>query len=355
MNTPRLISALAIAGSIAAAAAPSASAATTEGQSASSANWSGYVAGGTSGTAPKFSSVSGSWTEPNVDCSSGQGYSAFWVGIGGAGQQSQALEQTGTEADCSAGGSASHFAWYELVPAAPVRVDLKVSPGDHITGKVTVNGTNITVSLSNSTTGQSATKNLTMQNPDTSSAEWIAEAPSQCGNGSGCQPLPLTDFGTVNFSDASATADGHTGTISDSAWGSNPVQLTPGAGQLGDGGGFVSNDTSSAGATPSDLSSDGSAFSVKWGASAQPAADSGSSAGSGSGWGNGSGSAWGDGSSSSWGDGSGSAWGDGSSSGWDDGSSSGWDDGSGSTWGDDGGSAYGDGGWGAYVPGYAYS
>lgn len=340
MNTPRLISALAVAGSIAAAAAPSASAATTEGQTASSANWSGYVAGAGSAGDTKFSSVSGSWTEPNVDCSAGQGYSAFWVGIGGAGQQSQALEQTGTEADCSSGGSASHFAWYELVPAAPVRMDLKVSPGDHITGKVTVSGTNITVTLSDSTTGQSATKNLTMQNPDTSSAEWIAEAPSQCGNGSGCQPLPLTDFGTVNFSDASATSNGHTGTISDSAWASNPVQLSAGASQLGDGGGFVSDNTSSAGATPSNLSSDGSAFSVKWGSSTQPAADSGSSAGSGSGWG--------DGSSSSWSDGSSSSWGDGSSSGWDDGS------GSSSSWGDDGGAAYGDGGWGAYVPGYAY-
>ena len=147
----------------------------------------------------------------------------------------------------------------------------------------TVNGTNITVTLSDSTTGQSATKNLTMQNPDTSSAEWIAEAPSQCGNGSGCQPLPLTDFGKVDFTDASATANGHTGTISDSAWASNAVQLSPGASQLGDGGGFVSADTSSAGATPSNLSSDGSAFSVTWGSSAQPAAGSGSSAGSG--WG----------------------------------------------------------------------
>jgi Peptidase A4 family len=342
MNTPRLISALAVAGSLAAAAAPSASAATTEGQSASSANWSGYVAGGASGTAPKFSSVSGSWTEPNVNCNSGQGYSAFWVGIGGAGQQSQGLEQVGTEADCGSGGSASHFAWYELVPAAPVHMDLKISPGDHVSGKVTVNGTNITVTLSDSTTGQSATKNLTMQNPDTSSAEWIAEAPSQCDGSGGCQPLPLADFGKVSFTDASATANGHTGTISDSAWATQPVQLTPGASQFGSGGGFVSDDTSSAGATASGLSSDGSAFSVAWGSSSQPASDSGSSAGSSSGSGSG------------WDDGSGSAWGDGSGSGWGDGSGSGWDDDSGSGWSDGGGSAYSDGGWGAYVPGYAY-
>jgi Peptidase A4 family len=317
MHTPRLISAIAVAGSIAAAAAPSASAATTDGQSASSANWSGYVVGGTSGSTTKFSSVTASWTEPNVNCNAGQGYSAFWVGIGGAGQPSQALEQAGTEADCSAGGSASHFAWYELVPAAPVRMDLKVSPGDHISSKVTVNGTNVTVALSDSTTGQSADQDLTMNNPDTSSAEWIAEAPSQCDGSSSCQPLPLADFGNISFANASATANGHTGTISDSSWASQPVTLTAGADQLG-GGGFVSDVTSSAGATPSSLSSDGSSFSVAWASTQAPASAPGSSSGSGSGFGDGSGY------------GSGSGWGDGS------------------------GDTYGGGGWGAYDPGYAY-
>ena len=38
-----------------------------------------------------------------------------------------------------------------------------------------------------------------MSNPDTSSAEWIAEAPSQCDGSGSCQPLPLADFGTVQF------------------------------------------------------------------------------------------------------------------------------------------------------------
>jgi Peptidase A4 family len=314
MNTPRLISAIAVAGSIAAAAAPTASAATTDGQSASSANWSGYVVGGTSGSTTKFSSVSASWTEPNVDCNAGQGYSAFWVGIGGAGQPSQALEQVGTEADCSTGGSASHFAWYELVPAAPVRMDLKVSSGDHISGKVTVNGTNVTVALSDSTTGQSAANNLTMNNPDTSSAEWIAEAPSRCDGSGSCQPLPLADFKNISFSNASATANGHTGTIYDSSWASQPVTLTAGADQYGGGGGFVNDVSSSAGATPSSLSSDGSAFSVAWGSTQAPTSAPGSSSGSGSGFGDGSGSGWGDGN----------------------------------------GYTYGDGGWGAYDPGYAY-
>jgi hypothetical protein len=254
LKKSHLISSLAVVGSIASAAVPSASAATTiRNDTASSANWSGYVAGGTT-----FSSVSGSWVEPEAKCSSGQGYSSYWVGLGGASGQSQGLEQTGTEMDCSGSGSGSHHAWYELVPAAPVTLDLNISAGDHMTGKVTVNGTDVTIYLSDDTTGQSVTKNLQMDNPDSSSAEWIAEAPSQC-DGSGCQPLPLADFGKVSFSNSTATANGHTGTISDSNWSSQAVQLDGGSGN-----GFVS-DTSSGTAVPSSLSSDGSSFSVGFG------------------------------------------------------------------------------------------
>ena len=163
-----------------------------------------------------------------------------------------------------------------------------------------------------------------MDNPDASSAEWIAEAPSQC-DGSGCQPLPLADFGKVSFSNSTATANGHTGTISDSNWSSQAVQLDGGSG-----GGFVS-DTSSATAVPSSLSSDGSSFSVSYGSgggqttttgdpstagSGYPGAgagDPGTSGypGSGYGYGGGSGSGYGDGSSDGYGDGSGYGYGDG--------------------------------------------
>jgi hypothetical protein len=322
LKKSHLISSLAVVGSIACAAVPSASAATVRNDTASSANWSGYVAGGT-----QFSSVSGSWVEPEANCSSGQGYSSYWVGLGGAASGSQALEQTGTEMDCSDTGAASHHAWYELVPAAPVNLDLNISAGDHMTGKVTVNGTNVTISLSDETTGQSATKNLQMDNPDASSAEWIAEAPSQC-DGSGCQPLPLADFGKVSFSNSTATANGHTGTISDSNWSSQSVQLDGGAGD-----GFV-NGTSSATAVPSSLSSDGSSFSASWGSGGQTtsAADPGTSGYPGGGYGDGSGSGYGDGSGYSYGDGSGYSYGDGSGYGYGDGSTSvpypgGWSDG----------------------------
>lgn len=226
-----------------------------------SSNWSGYRAATQDGSG--FTHVAGSWVEPSVDCSTATGHASFWVGLGGsnAGDAgSAALEQTGTAIDCDASGNATHTAWYELLPAPPVQLDLKVSPGDHMSASVTVNGTNVTMTVSNATTGQSTTKNLTMTNPDPdlSTAEWIAEAPSRC-DGGGCQPLTLANFGKVAFSNAIATSSGHTGTISDPAWAAEPVALSPSAGMT-----QVATDGGSGGAQPSQVSSDGSSFSVSY-------------------------------------------------------------------------------------------
>jgi hypothetical protein len=279
----RLIPLLAIVAATAVGAAPSASAATTDVQQADSANWAGYVVGNSSGGGGgQFSTVSGSWVQPSVQCSSGQSYSAFWVGLGGSGQQSGSLEQTGTEADCTSSGAVDDFAWYELVPAAPVRLDLAMHSGDHVTGKVTVNGTQVIVALSDQTTGGSVTKTLQMSNPDASTAEWIAEAPSTCDQTSNCQPLPLADFNSVNFTNASATAGGHTGTISDPSWTADAVTLD-GGGDAGLGGASFASDQSSAGAQPSTLSSDGSSFSVAYSSTGDQSTAAGGGAGDGGG------------------------------------------------------------------------
>jgi Peptidase A4 family len=268
MKPKLVIPTFAAAAACALSAVPAASAA-TDVQQASSENWSGYVVGGSSSEASvtQFKNVSGSWVAPTANCTSGAGYSAFWVGLGGSGQ-TEALEQDGTEADCSANGTASYFAWYELVPSAPVRMNMAVQPGDHISSTVTVNGTDVTMHLSDQTTGASFTKTVQMSNPDTSSAEWIVEAPSSCQQGlSSCSPLPLTDFGTVTFTNASATTtDGHTGTISDPDWSPAAVSLSSGAASSGFGGAEFTSQQSAAGATPSSLSSDGSSFSVAWSA-----------------------------------------------------------------------------------------
>jgi hypothetical protein len=266
VNTSRMISSLAIAGAVVIGGAASASAAGTDSREAVSANWSGYTASATSGGAGKrFSSVSGSWIQPSVDCTSGAGYASFWVGLGGARQQSQGLEQVGTEADCRSDGTASQFAWYELVPAVPVKLDLAIHPGDHVSANVAVSGSSVTVALADRTTGASATKTLQMDNPETWSAEWIAEAPSSCDGSGDCQPLPLANFGSVSFTDASATANGHTGTISDPNWNARPLRLS-------------GTDQASGGAAPSPLSTDGASFSVAWQSSA---AQSSTSAGTG--------------------------------------------------------------------------
>ena len=246
-----------------------ASARTVNAQERQSENWGGYVVQDNHGQ--NFSSVSGSWTQPAVSAGSGQGYSAFWVGLGGASQQSQALEQIGTSANV-ANGKTRYSAWYELVPAPETKLSLAIRPGDHISGRVTVNGRQVTLSLSDQTIGQSVTKTLQMNSPDTSSAEWIAEAPSAENPGGGTQILPLANFGQVTFTNASATAGGHTGSISDPNWTARQTQLSssggigfPGAGNLGPGTGGLSG-TSGAGASASGLTDRGTSFSVSYGA-----------------------------------------------------------------------------------------
>ena len=226
-----------------------------------SSNWSGFAVGGTT-----FNSVSGSWVQPKAVCSSATTSAAFWVGLGGNSDASNALEQIGTSSDCAADGTASYSAWYELVPAGSVPIRLKVYAGNKLSAAVTVSGTKVTVQIENLTRRTSFTKVLKMAAPDVSSAEWIAEAPSVCDTYGRCRTVPLTNFGKVSFSKSLASAGGHTGTISDSLWTATSIQLQSTA----DFGPFASA-SSSAQAVPAGLSSDGSAFSVSYAAVTRPA------------------------------------------------------------------------------------
>ena len=122
-------------------AAAAAQSQSSSSQPSVSSNWAGYAASGANGQDQSFSGVSGTWVTPAATCTPGTPtYSAFWVGIGGLSQNSQALEQTGSEADCSADGHPQYSAWYELVPAAPVTFRLNVSAGDTVTASVTSGG-----------------------------------------------------------------------------------------------------------------------------------------------------------------------------------------------------------------------
>jgi Peptidase A4 family len=240
-----------------------------------SSNWSGYAVTGVGSTATvastsmSFSDVTGTWTQPAAACTPGQSTSAaIWVGLGGYTVGSNALEQTGTAADCNSSGKATYYAWYELVPATSVTLKLKVFPGDKITSTVLVKGTDVLVQVKNRTRHTSFTKHLQMQDPDLTSAEWIAEAPSECTATGLCRTVPLTNFGSVTFSKIATLGNGQGGTLSGPGWESTPIQLVPRARRFfGD---VNASATSTAGASPTSLSSDGSAFTVNWVANATP-------------------------------------------------------------------------------------
>jgi hypothetical protein len=224
-----------------------------------SSNWAGYAV---TGPSVRFKSVSAQWVQPAVSCAGHLGYSGFWVGLGGYRQESAALEQMGTEADCGASGGGHYFAWYELVPKSPVDLRLTIHPGDRIATSVSVSGQHVRLALRDLTTRASYVTTQRASPIDVSSAEWIAEAPSVC-YGQNCHVLPLANFGSVPFSEASATTtNGHKGPISDSAWSLSAIEL------LGSGAGLgparFSSPATAATATPTRLTSAGSAFTVAW-------------------------------------------------------------------------------------------
>lgn len=202
-STPRRVApvaalaaaALALALAPSALAAPPSHAPNHKINHSTSSNWAGYaVTGGT------FQSVSATWTQPSVNCSiTATGWSSFWVGLDG--DNSNTVEQTGTEADCSS-GKAVYSAWYEMYPKFPVNSSNTVTPGDSFQGTVTTNGRgSFNLTLTDTTRGWTLSTVQQLKHARLSSAEVIAEAPSSSGG-----VLPLADFGSVGFS--SATVNG---------------------------------------------------------------------------------------------------------------------------------------------------
>ncbi len=168
-----------------------------------SSNWSGYAVTGPS-KGYRFHRVAGSWVQPRGTCVPGrETFSVAWVGLGGFNRGSTALEQAGTAVDCSRSGRALYSAWYELVPASPVKLRLRVRPGDRIAASVAERDRSTILQVRDLSTGAIGTAVRRLARPDLSSAEWIVEAPSVCISSARCTPLPLTDFGTIAFSKAS--------------------------------------------------------------------------------------------------------------------------------------------------------
>jgi len=227
-----------------------------------SSNWAGYAI---SRSGVKFRHVAATWVVSPATCSATgrRHFSASWLGLGGYHTTSTALEQIGTEVDCTARGTPSYAAWYELVPAAPVDIHLTVKPGDTVSASVTVSGHTVKLFLANRTRGTRFSKQLTADRIDLTSAEWIVEAPSAC-YGDQCVTLPLANFGTTTFAGANATTTtGHLGTITDPAWKATTIAMRAGGRHALGGGRFAADDAMGS-ASPGALSAAGDGFVVAY-------------------------------------------------------------------------------------------
>ena len=152
-----------------------------------SSNWAGYAANGST-----YTSVTATWVQPAVKCTSGDQYAAFWTGLDG--YSSASVEQTGSEADC-VGKTADYYAWSEMYPDAPVIYSNTLKPGDKVTASVTFSGTNkYVLTFTDTTQGWSHATTKTASGLARSSAEVIVEAPSGSTG-----VLPISGFGTIDF------------------------------------------------------------------------------------------------------------------------------------------------------------
>ncbi|HEX3787935.1 MAG TPA: G1 family glutamic endopeptidase [Pseudonocardiaceae bacterium] len=158
-----------------------------------SPNWVGYAA-----TGGGFTSVESTWIEPTVDCTKGDGSVVFWVGLDGWG--SNAVEQTGTEAQC-AGGTASYRAWWETFPVNSVTPYAdRIEPGDVLYANVaSTGGQSYDLYLADQTQGWVENNPVTASSAATdASAEIVAETPGIGDNAY----TGLPDFLTAQFTGA---------------------------------------------------------------------------------------------------------------------------------------------------------
>ena len=146
---------------------------------------------------------------PSVITTSGNYFSAVWVGIGGLFDQS--LIQMGTEQDVT-NGQIGYSAWYELLPAYPVYLTMSVAPRDRISADIKLldaSANTWSISIRDVMNGQSYQTSV-QYDSSRLTAEWIVERPT-IGNRVGV----LANFGLVTFTDCKAVIGGKAGGLLD--------------------------------------------------------------------------------------------------------------------------------------------
>lgn len=162
-----------------------------------SLNWSGYAA-----TSNKpFTYVHSAFVQPAITCTGDKNqWTSNWVGLDGF--ASNTVEQDGTFAHCggSDGMTPVYQAWYEMYPAASVTV-FRVHAGDIIDSSVSYTASGqFVLTITDLSTGKSATDTATCAECTRSSAEWIIERPALCNNaGTKCFLTELADFDTATM------------------------------------------------------------------------------------------------------------------------------------------------------------
>jgi hypothetical protein len=181
-----------------------------------SANWSGYVTPEDNGN---YNGTFTTFTVPALTtCGSTDTASSFWAGLDGWGDDT--VEQDGVEDDCT-DGLQSLYAWVETYPAYQEEIvnnttgdPAPVEPGDVIVSSVTeVTPSEYSMYVDDETQAWSFSGDLDMPSGytgDDQTSEVITEATSECDPT--CEIMPLTDFGSVGYSDdyylnASASPD----------------------------------------------------------------------------------------------------------------------------------------------------
>lgn len=175
-----------------------------------SSNWFGYQQSILKTKKP-FTEVSAVWTVPTASQHTrGQAEnSSQWIGIGGGCLSNNCLAtdntliQAGTEADVAADGSTSYSAWWEIIPAPSIRVNLAVRPGDVMYSdiKMSVVPGVWNLVLKNRTTGRQW-KGTAPYASTFGTAEWITETPLLIGTNAGFATLP--NLTPVHFDNATA-------------------------------------------------------------------------------------------------------------------------------------------------------
>jgi hypothetical protein len=152
--------------------------------------WGGYgVTGGS------YTSISGAWTVPSLNCTSTKNsYVSPWIGIDGWG--SGTVEQIGFDQDC-VNGIAGYHPWVEMFPANSIYFNETVKADDHITASVSVSGTEWTLTENDLTQGWSRTYHKKGDDARVSAEAIVEDLNATQPPSNDIQPF--ADFGSITF------------------------------------------------------------------------------------------------------------------------------------------------------------